>query len=111
MRGFGVMGERRRGAVCADRVGLFWVSCGPQGWIAAIYRRRGDASGEAAGGQTPFVGVGTGRGEGEFDATRADADEPGELEELEPDRAAGRLGKLRMRKADAPERQGNRISK
>jgi CheY-like chemotaxis protein len=39
--------------------GLRWVV----GWIAAFFRRRGDASGgcdEAGGGQPPFVGVGTG---------------------------------------------------
>jgi hypothetical protein len=49
------------------------------------------ASGEAVGGQAPFVGVGTSRGEDELDAARADADEAGELGKLEP---AGRLGKL-----------------
>ena len=35
----------------------------PVGWIAAFFRRRGDASGgcdEAGGSQPPFVGVGTG---------------------------------------------------
>jgi hypothetical protein len=39
--------------------GLRWAV----GWIAAFFRRRGDASGgcdEAGGGQPPFVGVGTG---------------------------------------------------
>ena len=45
-------------------------------------RRRGDASREAGGGEAPFVGVGIGRGEREFDATRADANKPGELENL-----------------------------
>src|SRR5271166_3518485 len=84
----------------SDCSGLRWGV----GWIAAICRRRGNASGEAGGGQTPFVGVETGRGEGERDATRADADETCELEELEPDRAAGRFGELRVHKADAPER-------
>ena len=86
-------------------LGLLWAF----GWIAAIYRRRGDASGEAGGGEAPFVGVGIGRGEGELDAAGADAEEAGELEELEPDRAAGRFGKLRVRKADAPERAGENI--
>ena len=79
----------------SDCSGLLWAF----GWIAAIYRRRGGASGEAGGGEAPFVGVGTGRGEGEFDAPRADADEGGELEELEPDRAARGLGELRVREA------------
>ena len=55
--------ERVPGAVCADGGrsfgGLRWVV----GWIAAFFRRCGDASGgcdEASGGQPPFVGVGTG---------------------------------------------------
>ena len=74
-----------------------------------MFRRRGDASGEAGGGEAPFVGVGTGRGERELDAPRADADEAGELEELEPDRAAGRVGELRVREADAPERAQENI--
>jgi hypothetical protein len=81
------------------------------GWIAAICRRRGGASGEAGGGETPLVRVGAGRSEGELDATRADADEPGEFEELQPDRAAGRLGELGVRKADAPERAEENIGK
>ena len=50
--------------------------------IAAICRGRGDASGEAGGGETPFVSVWTGRSERELDAARADAHEPGEFEEL-----------------------------
>ena len=64
------------------------------GWNAAFCRRNGDASfgaAEAGGGQTPFVGVGTGRGEGEFDPTRA------------PDRAAGHFGELGVGKTDAPD--------
>src|ERR1700691_2246444 len=89
----------------SDCSGLLWAF----GWIAAIYRRRGDASGEAGGGEAPFVGVGTGRGEGESDAPRADADEAGELEELEPDRAASGLRELRVREADAPDRAQENI--
>ncbi len=100
---------RRWGAVCADRVGLFRVSGGPWGGGRDLCRRRGGASGEAGGGKAPFVGVGTGRGERELDAPRADADEAGELEKLEPDRAAGGLGELRVREADAPDRAEENI--
>ena len=72
-------------------------------------RRRGYASGETGGGDAPFVGIGAGRGEGELDAPRADADEAGELEELEPDRAAGRVGELSVDEADAPDRADENI--
>jgi hypothetical protein len=86
--------RRRCGAVGAAWVGFFGSPVS-RGWIAAICPLRGDASGEAGGGQAPFVGVRTGGGEREFDAARADADEASELEKLERDRAAGRLGELR----------------
>src|SRR5271156_7136722 len=92
--------------------GLDWAGSGllrAVGRIAAICRRRGDASGEAGCGQAPFVGVGTGRGEREFDAARADADEACELEKLESDRAACGPGELRVGQADAPERAKENI--
>jgi hypothetical protein len=85
---------------------------GSEGRIAAIFRRRGDASGgygEAASGEAPFVGVGMGRGEGEFDPAHADADEAGELEEFEADRAACGVGELGMRETDAPDRADQNI--
>src|SRR4249919_2330331 len=97
------MDTRARCAVCAGWVRLCLVSGGPWGDCRDFGRRRGGASGEAGCGETPFVGVGTGRGERDLDAPGADADETGELEELEPDRAAGRLGVLGMGEADAPE--------
>ena len=90
-------------------VGLFRVSCGPRGGLPRFCRRRGGASGEAGCGQAPFVGVGTSRGERELDASRADADEAGELEKLEPDRAAGGLGELGVGKADSPDRADENI--
>src|SRR5277367_3850361 len=98
------MNEHRRGAICAGSVGLFSDLLWAVGWIAAICRRRGGASGEAGGGQTPFVGIGTGGGERELDAAGADSDEAGEFEEFEPDRTAGRIGELGVRKADASDR-------
>src|SRR5271155_4926356 len=87
----------------------FGSPVGLWGGLPRFFRRRGGASGEAGGGEAPFVSVGTGRGEGELDAPRADADEGGELEELEPDRAARGLGELRVREADAPERADENI--
>ena len=45
----------------------------------------------------------------EFDAPRADPDETSELEELEPDRAAGRFGELGVGKTDAPDSAQERI--
>src|SRR5580692_4671789 len=42
-----------------------------------------------------------GRGHGELDAPHADAHQGTELQYLEPDGAAGRLGELRVRQSDA----------
>src|SRR5271156_6929767 len=67
---------RGSGRIVSD---LLWAV----GGIAAICRRRGDASGEAGCGQAPFVGVGTGGGGGEIDAARTGADQGAALVELE----------------------------
>jgi hypothetical protein len=45
--------------------------------------------------------VGKGRGHGEFDAAHTGADESADLQQLEPDRAAGGFGELGTGEADA----------
>lgn len=56
---------------------------------------------EAGRGEAPFVGPWTGRSEGDFDASCTDFHERAELQEFQPDRAAGFGGELRMGEADA----------
>ena len=54
--------------------------------------------------ETPFGGGRTGRREGDLDPARADFHQRADLQQLQPDRAAGRSGKLRMSQADPAQR-------
>ena len=65
--------------------------------------------GQAAGGAAPFFGSGAGRGHGNPDATDGDADQRPDLQELEPDGAAGGVRKGGFGKADAPQRADQHI--
>src|SRR5438445_5460024 len=65
---------------------------------------------QAAGGAAPIFGSGTGRGHGKLDATNGDADQRADLQELEPDGAAGGIRKGGFGKADAPQRADQHIS-
>ena len=68
------------------------------------------ANAALGGGEARFVGVRVARSERELDSPRADPDEAGELEQLEPDRAAGRLGELGVGAADASDRADQNLS-
>ncbi len=55
-------------------------------------------------GEPPFLGAGASGGHREADAAHADCDQCADLEQLQPDRAAGRLGELGMGERDAAPR-------
>ncbi len=67
---------------------------GVSGWRAA-------GEGEPGGGQTPLVGRWTGGGEGDLDPPGGDLDQRAELQQLQPGRAAGRVGQRRVGQAGA----------
>jgi hypothetical protein len=58
--------------------------------------RRAAGEGEPGGGQTPLLGRWTGKGEGDLDAPGGDLDQRAELQQLQADRAAGRVGQRRV---------------
>src|SRR3984957_19003091 len=54
-------------------------------------------------GEAKCVAIGTGRGHRNLDPSHTDTHQCTEFQQLQPDRATGRLGKLRVRQSDAPQ--------